>query len=107
MQWLASISVRRPVFATVLFLAIESPKPVRDLTELADHEVRQALESIQGVGQVTIVGGRKRQVQVLVDPVKMRAAGISAPELQRAIISQNVTTPGGAIDTGPQRLTFR
>src|SRR5262249_5740200 len=82
-------------------------KPVRDLTELADHEVRQALESIQGVGQVSIVGGRKREVQVFVDPVKMRGAGISAPEIQRAIMGQNVTTPGGAIDTGPQRLTFR
>ena len=42
-----------------------------------------------------------------VDPVKMRSAGISAIEIQRAIISQNVTMPGGAIETGPQRLTFR
>jgi hydrophobe/amphiphile efflux-1 (HAE1) family protein len=91
----------------VLFVSISSKLPVRELTELADHEVRQALESIQGVGQVSIVGGRKRQVQVFVDPVKMRAAGISAGEIQRAIISQNVTIPGGAIETGPQRLTFR
>jgi hydrophobe/amphiphile efflux-1 (HAE1) family protein len=96
-----------PDAAPVLFVAMDSQRGVRDLTELADHEVRQALESIQGVGQVSIIGGRKRQVQVSVDPVKMRAAGISATEIQRAIISQNVTVPGGAIDTGPQRLTFR
>jgi hydrophobe/amphiphile efflux-1 (HAE1) family protein len=96
-----------PDAAPVLFVAMDSKLPVRELTEIADHEVRQALESIQGVGQVSIVGGRKRQVQVFVDPVKMRAAGISATEIQRAIISQNVTIPGGAIETGPQRLTFR
>jgi hydrophobic/amphiphilic exporter-1 (mainly G- bacteria), HAE1 family len=96
-----------PDAAPVLFVAMESKRPVRELTELADHEVRQALESIQGVGQVSIVGGRKRQVQVNVDPTKMRSAGISATEIQRAIIAQNVTTPGGAIETGPQRLTFR
>jgi HAE1 family hydrophobic/amphiphilic exporter-1 len=96
-----------PDAAPVLFVAMESQRSVRDLTELADHEVRQALESIQGVGQVSIIGGRKRQVQVMADPVKMRAAGISATELQRAIVSQNVTVPGGAIETGPQRLTFR
>jgi hydrophobic/amphiphilic exporter-1 (mainly G- bacteria), HAE1 family len=96
-----------PDAAPVLFVAMESQRPVRDLTELADHEVRQALESIQGVGQVSIVGGRKREIEVSVDPVKMRSAGISATEIQRAIISQNVTTPGGAIETGPQRLTFR
>src|SRR3954453_22550542 len=54
-----------PDAAPVLFVAMESPRSVRDLTELADHEVRQALESIQGVGQVSIIGGRKRQVEVL------------------------------------------
>jgi hydrophobe/amphiphile efflux-1 (HAE1) family protein len=96
-----------PDAAPVLFIAMNSTKPVRELTEMADHEVRQALESIAGVGQVSIVGGRKREVQIFVDPVKMRSAGISATEIQRAIISQNVTTPGGAIETGPQRLTFR
>ncbi|HEX4406966.1 MAG TPA: efflux RND transporter permease subunit [Polyangia bacterium] len=96
-----------PDAAPVLLVAMDGKLPVRELTEIADHEVRQALESIEGVGQVSIVGGRKRQVQVFVDPQKMRSAGISATEIQRAIISQNVTTPGGAIETGPQRLTFR
>ena len=33
--------------------------------------------------------------------------GISAVDVQRAIAAQNLTTPGGGVDTGPQRLTFR
>jgi HAE1 family hydrophobic/amphiphilic exporter-1 len=101
------ISKLDPDAAPVLLVSMESNRPIRDVTELADHEVRQALESLRGVGQVTIVGGRKRQVQVFVDPIKLRSAGLSATDVQRAIVSQNVTTPGGAIDTGPQRLTFR
>src|SRR5882757_5805550 len=101
------ISKLDPDAAPVLFVAMESKRPVREVTELADHEVRQALENIAGVGQVTIVGGRKRQLQVNVDPIKLRAAGLSATDVQRAIVSQNVSTPGGAIETGPQRLTFR
>jgi hydrophobic/amphiphilic exporter-1 (mainly G- bacteria), HAE1 family len=101
------ISKLDPDAAPVLFVAMDSKRPIREVTELADHEVRQALEAIQGVGQVSIVGGRARQVQVFVDPIKMRSAGISATEIQRAIVSQNVTIPGGAIETGPERLTFR
>lgn len=101
------ISKLDPDAAPVLFVAIQSPKPVKELTELAEYEVRQALESINGVGQVSLVGGRKRQIQVSVDPVALRAAGLSAVDVQRAIVSQNVTTPGGAIETGPERLTFR
>ncbi|HXI56359.1 MAG TPA: efflux RND transporter permease subunit [Polyangia bacterium] len=101
------ISKLDPDAAPVLFVAMESNRPVREVTEVADHEVRQALESIAGVGQVTIVGGRKRQIQAFVDPIKLRATGLSATDVQRAIVSQNVSTPGGAIETGPQRLTFR
>ncbi|HVR62153.1 MAG TPA: efflux RND transporter permease subunit [Polyangia bacterium] len=96
-----------PDAAPVLFVAMESTRPVREVTELADHEVRQALENINGVGQVTIVGGRKRQLQVNVDPIRLRATGLSVTDVQRAIVTQNVSTPGGAIETGPQRLTFR
>jgi HAE1 family hydrophobic/amphiphilic exporter-1 len=101
------ISKLDPDAAPVLFVAVESNRPVREVTELADHQVRQSLENIAGVGQVNIVGGRKRQVQVFVDPVKLRAAGLSAVDVQRAIIGQNLTLPGGPIDTGPRRLTFR
>src|SRR5689334_10637649 len=82
-----------PDAAPVLFVAMESTRPVREVTELADRQVRQALENIQGVGQVNIVGGRKRQVQVFVDPVKLRGAGLTATDVQRAIIGQNISAP--------------
>jgi len=96
-----------PDAAPVLFLALESTRPIREVTEFADHEVRQGLENVQGVGQVTIVGGRARQIQVELDTARLRAAGLSAVDVQRAIVAQNISAPGGAVDTGPQRLTFR
>src|SRR5260221_5654256 len=58
------VSKLDPDAAPVLFVAVESDRPIRDVTEMADHEIRQSLENISGVGQVTIIGGRKRQVQV-------------------------------------------
>jgi hydrophobe/amphiphile efflux-1 (HAE1) family protein len=101
------VSKLDPDAAPVLFVAVESTRPIRDITELADKKIRQALENVSGVGQVTIVGGRKRQIQVYLDPSKLRAAGLTAIDVQRAIVAQNVTAPGGTIDTGPRRLTFR
>ncbi|HSY40953.1 MAG TPA: efflux RND transporter permease subunit, partial [Polyangia bacterium] len=96
-----------PDAAPVLFLSLESPRPLREVTEYADHEIRDALENVSGVGQVSIVGGRKRQIQVVLDPERLRSAGLTAADVQRAIVSQNVTTPGGTVDTGPTLLTFR
>jgi len=101
------ISKLDPAAAPVLMVALESNRPVREVTELANRQIRQSLENIAGVGQVNIIGGRERQIQVFVDPVKLRAAGLSALDVQRAIVGQNITAPGGPIDTGPRRLTFR
>ncbi len=55
--------------------ADEPREPVRDITELADKRVRRQIESINGVGQVNILGGEKRQINVWLDPVAARGGG--------------------------------
>lgn len=79
----------------------------KDITELADKSVRRSFESVSGVGQVSIIGGQKRQVNVWLDPVRMRAMNVTALDVKRAIASQNLTLPGGRVDTGPEQLTLR
>jgi hydrophobe/amphiphile efflux-1 (HAE1) family protein len=97
-----------PDASPVLYIALRAAsKEAREITELADRVVRRRLESVSGVGQVRIIGGRKRQVNVWVDAVKLRALGISAPEVARAIDAQNITLPGGRVDTSRDYLTLR
>ncbi|MDB4941564.1 MAG: Acriflavin resistance protein [Labilithrix sp.] len=96
-----------PDAAPVLLVALRSKGAIRDVTEIADKSVRRQIESISGVGQVTIIGGRLRQIQVWLDPMKLRAQNLSAIDVQRALAQQNLTTPGGSIETGPQSITLR
>lgn len=92
----------------VLYLALRAPgKDVKDVTDIADRVVRRRLESVNGVGQVTLIGGRKRQVNVLLDPVKLKALGIAPAEVGAAINAQNITLPGGRVDTSRDYLTVR
>ncbi len=91
----------------ILFIAVSSDRAVRDTTELADKRVRRQLESIPGVGQVNLLGGRKRQINIWLDPVKLRSLELTAQDVQRSIASQNLTTPGGSVETGPTELTLR
>src|SRR5204862_6931262 len=51
-----------PDAAPVLSLALTASKPVRDITEYVDKVPRRQLESVMGVGQVLILGGRQRQI---------------------------------------------
>jgi len=101
------ISKVDPQAIPVLLVALRSRLPIRDVTEIADKRVRRQIESISGVGQVTIIGGRARQIHVRMDPVKLRAYNLSAVDVQRALATQNLTTPGGSVDTGPQAVTLR
>jgi hydrophobic/amphiphilic exporter-1 (mainly G- bacteria), HAE1 family len=96
-----------PQAAPVMLVALRSKEPVREVTEVADKRVRRQIESISGVGQVTIVGGRERQLHIWLDPVKLQAYGLTAVDVQRAVASQNLNTPGGAMETGPQSVTLR
>jgi HAE1 family hydrophobic/amphiphilic exporter-1 len=97
-----------PDASPILYLAMRWPgRPIQEVTELADKRVRRQIESVNGVGQVAIAGGQKRQVNVWLDPIRMRGANVTAPDVQRAIATQNLTMPGGRVDTGPEQLTLR
>jgi hydrophobe/amphiphile efflux-1 (HAE1) family protein len=91
----------------ILILSLNAQQPLRDISEFADRTVRPLLETAPGVGQVSLIGGRKRQVNIWLDPVKMRAAGVGAVDVQRAINGQHLTLPSGSVETGPERLTLR
>ncbi len=98
-----------PDAAPVLVLAVKGPAGVsiRDLTRLADTQVKQRLERLAGVGQVVVLGGQDRQLEVRLDPARLAAAGVSALEVTRAIAASNVSVPGGRIERGDTNLSLR
>ena len=97
-----------PSASPVLYLGLRSKSAsVRELTEIADKKVRRRIETILGVGKVTVIGGRNRQVNISMDPMALRAAGITAVDVMTTLQSQNLMTPGGNLETGPQSLTLR
>src|SRR5207245_2893038 len=96
-----------PDAAPVLSLALSATKPVRDITEYADKVLRRQLESVNGVGQVLILGGRQRQITVWLDADRLRAYNLTVTDVARALQAQNIEIPGGRVDQGPQSLTLR
>ena len=98
-----------PDAAPVVVLAVKGPPglAIRELTRFADKQVKQRIERLYGVGQVVILGGQDRQINVHLDAIRLAASSVSALEVQRAIASSNVSLPGGRIESGPQNTTLR
>ena len=96
-----------PDAAPVLSLALTSNRPVREITEYADKVIRRQLESLEGVGQVVVIGGRSRQINITLDADRLRAHNVTVTDVSRALNLQNAEIPGGRMDQGPQSVTLR
>ena len=97
-----------PDAAPVLSLALSArQQPVRDITEYADKVLRRKLESVNGVGQVLILGGRKRQINVWLDADRLRGYNLTVTDVSRALQGQNIEIPGGRMDQGPTSVNLR
>jgi HAE1 family hydrophobic/amphiphilic exporter-1 len=96
-----------PDSTPVLTLAVSSARDIRDVTEFADKVLRRQLESVSGVGQVLVLGGRARQVNVWLDAERLRAHTLTVTDVARALQSQNAEIPGGRVEQGPQTITLR
>jgi len=75
-----------------------------EMTTLAKWTIRPRLMSISGVANVAIWGQRDRQLQVLVDPDRLRAHGVSLGQVQQAARDAVELAGGGFLDTPNQRL---
>ena len=96
-----------PDAAPVLTIAVSAKKPLRDITEYADKVLRRQLESVNGVGQVVVTGGRARQVNVSLDAARLRAYNLTVTDVARALQTQNTEIPGGRVEQGATALTLR
>ena len=78
-----------------------------ELSELAKWTIRPRLMAVPGVANVAIWGQRDRQLQVLVDPDRLAANGVTLDEIVRAAGDAAVVDAGGFVDTPNQRLPVR
>ena len=93
--------------APVLRLAVSAPRPLREVTKIADDQIKKRIESLNGVGQVQIIGGSEREIQILVNPEKLKSYNITVADIANAVRAQNAEIPGGRLDEGTRELTVR
>ncbi len=88
------------VTGEIMLIALTGDKDTdpQELRQLAEFKLRNRLMSVPGVGQVTVLGGRLPEYQVLYDPEKMRQAGIGLPQLKATVEAAQSTIPAGYLE---------
>jgi CzcA family heavy metal efflux pump len=78
-----------------------------EVRSLADWVVRPRLLGVPGVSQVVIIGGEKKQFQVLVDPAKLADHGLTLEQVTEAVAASNANASGGFLERPNEELLIR
>jgi hydrophobic/amphiphilic exporter-1 (mainly G- bacteria), HAE1 family len=91
----------------ILTLAVSGDRSLRELTEIADKIVKVQLERSVGVGEVQLVGGLERAINVWIDADRLAAYQIPITAVRDAIQRQNADIPGGNVTSGAREQVLR
>jgi hydrophobic/amphiphilic exporter-1 (mainly G- bacteria), HAE1 family len=91
----------------VITIALAGDRTVRELTEIADKTVKPQLERSLGVGEVRIVGGLERAINIWADADRLSAYNLPITSVADALIRQNSDIPGGNVTSGGREETLR
>ena len=97
----ASTEVSRVTFSAFPIIGISltsSNRDIMDLWETANYELKPLFLQISGVGRVEIVGGHVPEYHVIVDPLKLQAAGLGLQDVDDALTKNNLVAPAGVIE---------
>lgn len=91
----------------VVTVVVSGRRDLREVTEIARRRVKELIETVPGVGQVAMVGDRRRIIEVRVDPNRLEEYGLAIEHVRLALAAQNLELPGGRVEQGNRELVLR
>jgi HAE1 family hydrophobic/amphiphilic exporter-1 len=96
-----------PNAAPIIQFAISRPGSIVDLTQFVTKQIQEKIQTVDGVGDVQVYGGRARQIKIFLDPNKMRSYNLTIGNVNAAITAQNQQLPSGRLNEGATSVTLR
>jgi hydrophobic/amphiphilic exporter-1 (mainly G- bacteria), HAE1 family len=91
----------------ILTIAISGNRSQKEISEIVDKRIKQSLETVKDVGDVTFSGDRHREIQLMLDKDRLNAYNLTIEQVRSAVQRQNVEIPGGSFIAGPSEIALR
>ena len=91
----------------VVSLAATSTRDLEELTRILENQISRRLEQIPGVGAIELRGGIYREIRIELDRERLKAAGLTALDVEQALERENTVLPGGNVKSGLADLYVR
>jgi HAE1 family hydrophobic/amphiphilic exporter-1 len=99
------VSQLDPDSSPILSVMLGGPVSLKELSDLAENVVAERLERLPGVGSVSIVGARQREVRIWLDPVRLAGYGLAIDDVRSTLLSENAEMGGGRIEGAAREWT--
>jgi HAE1 family hydrophobic/amphiphilic exporter-1 len=91
----------------ILTIVVSGNRSQKEVSQIVDKQIKQVLETVDNVGEITFSGDRHREIQLLLNEDRMNAYGLTVDQVRNAVQRQNVEIPGGSFLAGPAEIALR
>lgn len=91
----------------VIDISMSSAMPIDKLQTIIEDNISSRLERLEGVASVAISGGKEKEIKVELNQAKLSGYGLSIPQIQNILRSENLNLPGGTVKRGDQEFIVR
>ena len=96
-----------PAMIPVIAYGITGKRDLRDLRTFVKDDIKDRIEMVDGVASAMIMGGREREIQVLIDRAKLESLKISIQQIVTKLRYENLNLSGGHITRGHTEYLLR
>jgi hydrophobe/amphiphile efflux-1 (HAE1) family protein len=102
-----TISKSNPEDQPIMMISLAGPVPPRVLTDLIQYSLKEKLQTIPGVGEISLMGIQDRNVRVWLDAVKLDEKGVTVRDVISALQREHVELPAGRLETPGREVNVR
>lgn len=96
-----------PASLPIMALAISGKRSEKEVTDFTKNVIKKRLENVPGVGNIELVGGAEREIEVLVDASKLESYKLSIQDVVQSVGAAHVEIPGGNLIKGDRQVLLR
>jgi hydrophobe/amphiphile efflux-1 (HAE1) family protein len=101
------ISKTNPEDQPIMWIGLSGPFSPQVLSDYANYRIKEKLQTVEGVGEVTLGGSLERNVRIWVDAQKLDAKGLTVTDITAALNREHVELPAGRIETEGREVNVR
>jgi len=101
------ISKTNPEDQPIMWIGLSGPFAPQVLSDYANYRIKEKLQTVEGVGEVTLGGSLERNVRIWVDSPKLDAKGLTVADVMAALTREHVELPAGRIETEGREVNVR